>query len=289
MTRKLILTIVLLLTAGVVSAWAASFEHKAHLEEYLPGESCETCHVPDAISIVPDTKVCLDCHDQATVDQVTLGQTNTHGPVWSLNHRAEALGAGANCASCHAQEDCLECHKAGFADEMGELGNNMINVHRSDFDITHPIPARTDQQLCSRCHESRFCSDCHDDWRFRTSDIGSPSHRRTFDLGFEDADFEAIHGPIRAIDPSDASQMCDNCHLGTSVAPDFHSWSVGHAREARRSLATCQACHPDGDVCLRCHSARAGASAFNPHGDDWDDIKGNLEDANNGKTCRKCH
>ena len=289
MTRKLFLTMILLLTAGVVSAWAASFEHRAHLEEYLPGTSCDTCHLPEANSIVPDSQVCLDCHDQATVDEVNLGQNKTHGPVWAMNHRSEAKGGAINCASCHSQKDCLECHKSGFADEMGDFSNNMINVHRSDFHVTHPIAARTDQQLCASCHESRFCSDCHDEWRFQTGNIGSPSHRRTFDLGFEDADFNAIHQPLLNIDVEDASLMCDDCHLQTSVAPDFHSWSIGHAREARRSLTTSQACHPEGDVCLRCHSARAGASAFNPHGDDWDDIKGNLEDVTDGRTCRKCH
>ena len=289
MTRKLFLTMILLVTAGVVSAWAASFEHKAHLTEYLPGEACTTCHLPDDATIVPDTKVCLECHDQDTVNSVSLGQTKTHGPVWSLNHRSEALGVGANCASCHSQEYCMECHTAGFADEMGELGNNMNNVHRGDFHVSHPIAARTDQNLCSSCHESQFCSDCHNEWRFRSDDIGSPSHRRTFGLGFEDADFEAIHGPIRNINTSDASLMCDSCHLQSSVAPDFHDWSIGHAREARRSLATCQACHPEGEVCLRCHSARAGAAAFNPHGSNWDDINGNLDKASNGRNCRKSH
>lgn len=289
MTRKLILTIVLLMTAGVVSAWAASFEHKAHLEEYLPGESCATCHLPEAPSIVPDSEVCLACHDQATVDAVTLGNNITHGPVWALNHRQEAKGVTANCASCHEQSDCLDCHKAGFADEMGSFSNNMINVHRSDFYVTHPLAARGDQRLCASCHESEYCSSCHDEWRFRTGNIGSPSHRKTFGLGFEDADFDAIHQPLLNSNVEDASLQCDSCHLQSSVAPDFHDWSIGHAREARRSLASCQACHPDGDTCLKCHSARGGAIGVSPHGDDWGDIKGNLNKASNGKTCRRCH
>ncbi len=289
MTRKLFLTIVMLLTAGSVSAWASSFDHSAHLNDYLPGESCDTCHLPDARSIVPDVKICLECHSQELVDDVTYGNTMTHGPVWSLNHRQAAMGTSANCASCHSQQDCLECHKAGFADEMGELGNNMINVHRDDFYMSHAIAARTDQRRCTSCHETRFCSDCHEDWRFRSGDIGSPSHRRTFQLGFDDADFNAIHESLRNIDPATASLACDSCHLQSSVAPDFHSWSIGHAREARRSLATCQACHPDGDTCLKCHSARSGAAAFNPHPDDWGDFKNRLDRASNGRTCRKCH
>jgi hypothetical protein len=67
-----------------------------------------------------------------------------------------------------------------------------------------------------------------------------------------------------------------------------HEWYPNHAREARKNLATCQACHPEGDVCLTCHSARTGLRV-NPHPRDWDDIKDRLRDASDNRTCRKCH
>ena len=271
----------LLLMMGVSAGWAGEFNHQAHLDDYAAESACDACHLAGAKSIVPNTKVCLECHDQSLVDEVTLAPTKTHGPVWALNHRSEAKGNAINCEACHAQEECLECHKSGFADEMGELGNNMINVHRDDFQISHPIAARTDQNLCSSCHESNFCSDCHDAWRFKTGDIGSPSHRRTFDKGLTGIDTDLVHAGINN------TLACDICHTGASM--DFHSWSIGHAREARRSLATCQACHPEGDTCLKCHSARGGAIGFNPHPKDWDNIKNRLKRASNGRTCRKCH
>jgi hypothetical protein len=281
MTRKLIMTMTLLLTAGVVSAWAAPFPHQAHLEEYVPDKPCSTCHLADAQSIVPDKSVCLDCHEQVMVDDVTLRQPDTHGPLWALNHEAVAKGSSVDCSACHTQEYCLECHKAGFGDKMGSFSNNMVNVHRGDFSVSHPLAARANQNLCFSCHESRFCDECHDAWRFQSSDIGSPSHRRTFDKGLTGTDIDAIHAGI------DNSLACDACHSDASM--DFHSWSVGHAREARRSLATCQACHPEGDICLKCHSARSGAYGFNPHPDDWSKIKDSLRRSSNGKTCRKCH
>ncbi len=281
MTRNVILSIVLL-AAGVSLAWAnMRFDHRAHLEEYVPGTACVTCHLADAQSIVPDKKVCLDCHEQEVAAETDLGAVKTHGPVWALNHRSEAKGNAIDCAACHQQDDCLECHKSGFADEQGAFGNNMINVHSSDFHITHPIAARTDQQLCASCHEPQFCNECHSEFRFRTGRASGPSHRRVFDLGLN-GDIDAIHAGID-------STQCDSCHLQGSVAPDFHDWSIGHAREARRSLTTCQACHPGGDVCIKCHSAKGGAGGFNPHGDGWSDRKDRLNDASNGRTCRKCH
>ena len=282
MTRKIVLTWVILIF-GVNLVWAVEFSHRDHLEEYVPGTSCDTCHLEDAPSIVPDKKICLDCHGEEITDAVNLKLPKTHGPVWSLNHRTEAQSRSIDCASCHAQKYCLECHKAGFADEMGEFGNNMVNVHRDDFQVSHPIAARTDQNLCVACHESGFCNDCHDAWRFQTANIGSPSHRRSFGLGFDNADINQIHAGISN------TLQCDACHLQSSIAPDFHSWSIGHAREARKSLITCQACHPDGDTCLNCHSAKGGVVGFNPHPKDWNDFKNRLDRASNGRTCRKCH
>lgn len=281
MTRTVFIATFLLLASVAAPLWASDFDHSAHVEEYVEDAGCVTCHSDGADSIVPAKSVCLDCHDEDLIDMISLQEPMTHGPAWSLNHGPEAKGPAANCASCHEQNYCLDCHKAGFAHEQGSYSNSMLNVHRSDFSVTHPLAARADQQRCASCHESRFCSDCHDDWRFSSGEIGSPSHRRSFDLGIQDPDIDAIHASINN------SLACDTCHSGASM--DFHTWSVGHAREARRSLATCQACHPDGDVCLKCHSARGGAVGFNPHPKDWDDIKGNLSDATNGRTCRRCH
>lgn len=244
MTRNLLLTMTLLFAVGVVSVSGETFNHKAHLEEYLAGESCGYCHKPDSVTVIPSTEVCQGCHDTAMLDSLSLGNNLTHGPLWTHHCGVYAKAGAINCAGCHEDSWCLDCHKSGFGDEMGRLGNNMINVHRSDFNVTHPLSARTDQTRCSQCHEPDYCNECHESWRFTSGDIGSPSHRKTFSLGFDDADFNQIHQPIRNLDVQDASLMCDSCHLPSSVAPDFHDWSIGHAREARRSLASCQACHP---------------------------------------------
>lgn len=284
MTRKTIIILLLAMGAGATIVWAAAFDHRAHLEEYAPDAACKSCHLPEAVSIVPETTVCLECHEEELVEGLTLPQPKTHGPVWALNHRSEAKGSAIDCSACHDEQSfCLDCHKAGFADEQGSFGNSMINVHRSDFHVTHPIAARSDPNRCSACHEPKFCSSCHNTFRLRTSDIGSPSHRRSFDKGIDNADIETIHAGIRN------TMACDVCHLEGTVAPDFHSWSVGHAREARKNLKSCQACHPEGDVCLRCHSARSGVYGFNPHPKDWDSIKGTLQKVSSGRTCRKCH
>ena len=149
----------------------------------------------------------------------------------------------------------------------------LTNVHRSDFLVTHPIASRSEPQRCSSCHETRFCSDCHA--RFSPEDLAISSHRR----GFSDGTLGGAHAGF-------SDSQCATCHTN-SVLPN-HQWSAQHAREARKDLATCQACHADGETCLKCHSARSGLGA-NPHPANWKEISQRLENASHGKTCRRCH
>lgn len=268
----------LLVAASASLAWGADiFSMPNHLRYYAPNVPCTICHKPGAKSIVPPKTVCLYCHQKSFVKGVILPATLTHGPTWPLNHREVAKNQTRtfHCASCHQQAFCLQCHEEGFADEFGKFSNNMINVHLGDFLVTHPIMARTDPQLCSSCHESAFCSNCHSE--FRQDQLAGVSHRRTWDnLAVGDqthADF--------------TTSECQECHQPGSVLP-AHEWADGHAREARKNLVTCQACHPEGQVCLKCHSARSGLM-IDPHPSNWDDIKDRLNDASNGRTCRMCH
>jgi len=272
----LLLTILVLVA---LPAAAVQFDHDEHLG-YLDDPDCATCHVDGAFSIVPEKTVCVECHDQAFADDVTFPALKSHGPLWAFNHRLEARVGDANCESCHAQDFCLECHKAGFADEMGTIENNMVNIHRAEFQVTHPIAARTDQQLCASCHENKFCVECHDQFG---DDVAILSHRK----GWTDLNTVA-NDPASEIHMNIPLTECDQCHSGGTVFPNSIAWSSAHAREARRSLATCQACHPEGDICLKCHSAVSGMKV-NPHPKDWNDMYETLDKASGGRSCRKCH
>lgn len=295
MLRNLFLITLLLLTAGfsLVGANTLLFNHEAHLETYLPGIECSQCHEADARSIVPDRDVCLNCHDNDLVSATDLGAVQSHGPVWALNHGGTARGGSMDCTACHQQSFCLDCHDRGVVEQNvpGAIGSGspiwavsgiMIKTHTSDFHITHPVASRGNQQLCTACHEVGFCTDCHTEFRSRLGRTNSPSHRRVFDMGM-DGDISSIHAGM------DVGTSCDSCHLHDSVSPSFHDWSVGHAREARRTLVTCQSCHPSGDTCLKCHSSKGGVVGFNPHGKGWSGRSDRLENASGGKTCKMCH
>lgn len=272
--RILLVSLTILWIAGASPAFSEVFNHAEH-NDYVDGAACDTCHLEGAASLVPELKVCLECHEQDFVDGVELPALDSHGPTWAFGHRVAAKSDAMNCAACHQQDLCLECHKAGFADEMGSFSNDLANVHRGDFQVSHPIAARTDPQLCSSCHENDFCGDCHN--MFAPADLALDSHRR----GFRDGTLNPLHEAYSDFE-------CAGCHPNGSVLPSSSGWSHSHAREARKNLATCQACHPEGDICLRCHSARTGLM-INPHPDDWGSISDNLRRASDARTCRKCH
>lgn len=229
-------------------------------------------HRPYRSMVVPE---CNECHREADV-------TPNHLAGWNTEHARLAGRESNNCAMCHDQGYCADCHQGGAVDARLHVSNvrgadTVPRSHRSDFREIHPIAAMDGPRSCEKCHEARFCSDCHA--KYRPEELQFESHRRQFgDIPVSAA------GPRHALFPLSS---CATCHPKGSALPS-HEWGPGHAREAKRNLAACQSCHADGETCLKCHSARQGL-VVKPHPDNWDSIKGNLERASGRRTCVRCH
>ncbi|MDA8082336.1 MAG: hypothetical protein M0024_01605 [Nitrospiraceae bacterium] len=254
MTKRIYTVIMLSAVLGLVAtAWART-SHKDFAEMKL--KDCEECHAGE-------------------------GVTQNHGEFWVKEHRIYAAKEPNNCRDCHEQSFCLDCHKGGGIDRDLHVSNSGADYtplsHRTDFKELHPLKAKESPRSCESCHDKqKFCNDCHS--KYAAPDLMTLSHRRQFrDI------------PLSAIGPTHASFTqadCQNCHAG-GVLPK-HEWSQDHAREARKNLSSCQTCHPDGDVCMKCHSAQAGLR-ISPHPRNWSRISGRLGSASNNRTCQKCH
>ncbi len=217
---------------------------------------------------------CNECHRESDV-------TPNHIAGWNTLHAFLAGKETRNCSTCHSQNFCEDCHYGGGADASLHASNNRgpdykPRSHRSNFREIHPIAAADAPRSCEKCHDARFCSDCHA--KFRPEELMFQSHRK----GWSDLRTSSVGPAHSTFTPG----MCQTCHPN-SVLP-AHEWSREHAREARRDLASCQSCHADGEVCLKCHSARTGL-LVNPHPDNWGSIRGNLERASGRRTCVRCH
>jgi hypothetical protein len=220
-----------------------------------------------------DLKECAKCHKGS-------GIAPTHGTDQVREHGFLARRAGKNCVDCHDQQFCLDCHRGGGIDANLNISNYRMNyiptTHRTDFREIHPIKALDTPQTCTKCHDTKFCSECHA--KFRGEDLMVLSHRRAW----SDSRPSALSGTHGSFPPS----SCQTCHPG-GLLPQ-HVWSSDHAREARRNLQACQTCHSDGQVCMTCHSARTGLM-INPHPSGWDKVKDGYKKKSNGRSCTKCH
>jgi hypothetical protein len=188
-------------------------------------------------------KDCNSCHKSE-------GVAPNHDSDWVRGHRIVAGKADANCKECHQQSFCLDCHQGGGTGDdltVGNFGRDYKHKsHRSDFISLHPLKAKDNPQQCFRCHDQKYCNACHS--RFPAGSLHIKSH--------------LMLGPNN----------------------QQYSFAVGeHSTEARRNLQSCAACHPEGDVCIQCHSS----GKVRPHPRNWK--AGNLKDRSNGKVCLKCH
>ena len=225
--KKWLFVSILILMSALYSqqAIAEKQQHKEFADMKIP--ECNSCHKGEGIA-------------------------PNHDSDWQRSHRTVAGKGNNNCAECHTQSYCLDCHQGGGINadlSVSTFGRDYTpKSHRSDFINLHPIKAQDNPQTCYRCHDQKYCNSCHA--RFPKGSLRIKSH---FMLGPD----------------------------GQRYAPAINE----HAVEARRSLQSCQSCHPEGDVCIQCHSS----GRTNPHPRNWKGISGNFKNKAGTKVCLKCH
>ena len=271
--------IILVLFLVPAGSWASRFSHLIHEREGVA--ECVTCHETDALSIIPSVEVCQPCHEGVDLDDTDLGPTKTHTPLWIKQHGRDSSEPGAQCQSCHTLFFCTECHEGGeLAPDLTKRSVRTESVprsHTSRFRIVHPLKATGAQiEECFTCHAEEFCSDCHDTYRGKNR-LRNDSHRRSW------TQIEAgAGGPLHQDFNLD---QCGDCHPGGALSSQ--DWSNAHAREARRALKTCQSCHPSGNACIACHSAKSGLKV-SPHPRNWRNIQSKFR-KESPETCQECH
>lgn len=261
------------------AARAERFSHPFHQEQGA-GE-CRQCHLPGAVSIIPPVSVCLSCHKAKELEDTPLGPTKTHTAFWTRQHGGESAAPGAQCRSCHASSFCVNCHAGGEigVDLRRQAGKTSISprAHSAGFRVLHPLKAEGNgKKACLQCHKQDFCADCHER-SVPPAKSASSSHRKSW-LQIE----AGMGGPVhRAFVP----EQCPSCHPGGLLST--REWGAGHAQEARQNLSSCRGCHPQGEVCSPCHSAKSGLKV-SPHPANWRRIQKKFR-TESPQVCEKCH
>lgn len=236
---------------------------------YLPSKQrCNSCHNGVAVSME-----CLECHSATTTFR-----PDTHIPTWSREHRIQVRMGLADCAHCHTNNYCQECHEstdlistkiipenyyANYSPHLSGQETQVIkSVHGLNYRFVHQLDAAGQEKDCQTCHEtSSYCAQCHNS--------GTNAGLRP-----------AWHG-----------------------GPDWGAIALGvgtgggrHAELARRDIERCAACHEvqgADPACLQCHTDFDGIKNTNPktHGSGF---KNRFEEGadfhhDDGALCFTCH
>lgn len=210
------------------------FSHAVHEESI---KDCATCHVGIRESERPgpdprqSMSECVACHEQlklpsdcsachAEIDRDW--EPDDHKQIWMKRHgkiaRARTGGTLQNCALCHTEDTCIDCHAVETPDSHTEFFRMRA----------HGLTASMDRQNCAACHRNDFCNRCH----FETEPL---SHLTNPHFGSPRNDHCLnCHYPLR-------SENCSVCHLGTpshSQAPPKPSW--------HSPAMDCRSCHVPG-------------------------------------------
>ncbi len=239
------------------------FNHKLHVG--MKDIKCQTCH-RDIEKVdfatkknLPEMQVCSQCHNNV---QAPLECTNCHTSTLNLrpqDHTADYMVTHKNvarfgeeeCAVCHTDNDCAECHEGAslftttsgsnkdiqtpfYPSGIGTKGLVVTRVHELNFRFTHPLEAQGRTQECAVCHETNnFCQSCHESEGVDVA--GKP-------LWHGGPDWGALAGVV-----------------GTGGGR--------HAELAKRDIESCAGCHStqgDDPTCLLCHTDFDGVLGTNP-------------------------
>ena len=212
------------------------------------------------------------------MDTIVYNSDDLYPENYSLKDHRER---GYNCTYCHEN-----LHDLKPANHDGAF----IREHRN----------KTKRQVCSACHTTSYCIDCH----YNT--------RKLSDVKGEETDLVLIHqvnllnshgikaqtNNFRCISCHDTS-YCSSCHAIAGIASwnstvaqspfSIHppGWrdknsSYFHGKQARNNIAVCASCHDTTDKkthpdCVSCHRF------VNPHPSNWSDHDIDSE------TCKVCH
>ncbi|CAN5616634.1 hypothetical protein BH23GEM9_BH23GEM9_33730 [soil metagenome] len=241
-------------------------------------ERCIGCHVDaaevPAIAAIPAAPADWVLPAYAVVYPVPPSHLT---PLWVERHGASA--ARAQCATCHTQEDCMTCHVppgppviSSFPSRADVVATGAVTQrqlplsHASRwFDRDHAALAASQPGSCQACHDTRFCSDCHQ------APVNPTYHPRNFAAQHSS---QAYGRRLECSTCHEVRTFCRSCHIQMGMEaegrlnPGFHDaeplWLLRHARAARQGLESCTSCHTQRD-CMQCHT-EIGAFQISPHG-----------------------
>ncbi len=246
------------------------FNHQKHLKMSQIGGQCIKCHSglvsENAGANFPPMATCFACHNHQ--EEWENGECTPchqeqdlkhlfprtflrHGVGWDKNHASAAAMTTVQCAQCHSEESCDDCHNvsAGLKVEVRRAADVDADfTHPADFITRHAMEAASEPAKCLSCHREETCSSCHLARGVSAARIG-------------------------AVNPHPPGWSGPNSSMDNQ-----------HGRAARRDILSCATCHDQGSQtnCIQCH--QVGGSGGNPHPAGWKSSRTPAD-----QMCAYCH
>ncbi len=200
-----------------VTNFIAKFPHDVHIEQDV---KCITCHQGIAFSEkaatqhLPSMALCQTCHsdlEEANYCQRCHNADEKLAPVthnldWRQAHGLVNHLNEESCASCHTEQQCLDCHQGDNLDRT---------VHPFNYVNNHAIDARNKRDNCYTCHEElETCVSCHRD------QLVLPRSHNT--AGWSNLSNGGRHAREARMD-LDNCLVCHNDNYGEPVCAQCHS------------------------------------------------------------------
>ena len=206
--------------------------------------ACTTCHLSEPDGVMRTRFA----EGQLRPPQWLLGMG--HDADWIVRHRWVGADQGNECASCHRESDCADCHDGRVRPR---------SIHPNDYLTIHPQEARRDQTRCTTCHTTqRFCTECHA--RLGLATTTAPVVRATD--RYHPPAWDRAHGleakrSLNACVSCHAERDCVSCHGALGIGGGVSPHPAGFASRCASLLAAnsraCVTCHGDvGELEARC-------------------------------------
>ena len=161
-----------------------------------------------------------------------------HVPGFNRDHRAAAAGDSPNCASCHQQAYCADCHD----------GVGRIKYHPPDFVQGHGAQAYGREQDCGSCHNAQaFCLSCHQNLGLGSTGQGKMAvHNQSPNWLLDHGQAARLSLPncVSCHKQSD----CIACHATTTWGINPHGPNFNADLMANRNSQICYYCHTTNPV-----------------------------------------
>jgi hypothetical protein len=216
-------------------------------QEWSGLSDCNSCHLPKDTKL---TKKELPKKDHPEVKEPTklIYETNYNkGKIVTFFHNEHTDLFGADCTSCHQQENCTRCHDKSKQDVVASSIPEKISKSATEH-----------HQPCFKCHANDECSSCH-----LSKPTGPFDHKIStgWALGKHHQKLECAkcHGTSNTFTKLDNN--CVSCHKDF-VAGSFKHERTGLKLDEIHTDLDCGDCHLENNFinkpdCSGCHDDKS--------------------------------